>query len=91
VELPGGPSYETTFIQQFQNVGGSAKASNKPVQFSNGKLQGETITFSIADESNVRREFTGRVSGNRIEGNVRVAGENTPAAKFVATRAGDPR
>jgi hypothetical protein len=91
VELPGGPSFETTFIQQFQNVGGSAKASNKPVQFSNGKLQGETITFSIADESNVRREFTGRVNGNRIEGTVRTAGDNAPASKFVATRAGDPR
>jgi hypothetical protein len=91
VEVPGGASYETTFIQQFQNVGGSAKVSNKPVQFSNGKLNGETITFSIADENNVRREFTGRVNGNRIDGNVRVVGENTPAAKFVATRSGDPR
>jgi SAM-dependent methyltransferase len=91
VEVPGGPSFETSFIQQFQNVGGSAKASNKPVQFSNGKLQGETITFSIADEGNVRRDFTGRVNGNRIEGTVRTAGDNAPASKFVATRAGDPR
>jgi hypothetical protein len=91
VEVPGAASYETTFIQQFQNVGGSAKVSNKPVQFSNGKLQGETITFSIADENNVRREFTGRVNGNRIDGNVRVVGENAPVAKFVAIRAGDPR
>jgi SAM-dependent methyltransferase len=91
VEVPGGPSFETSFIQQFQNVGGSAKASNKPVQFSNGKLQGETITFSIADEGNVRRDFTGRVNGNRIEGTVRTAGDNAAPSKFVATRAGDAR
>jgi hypothetical protein len=91
VEVPGAQVYEASFIQQFQNVGGSAKAANKPVQFSNGKLRGDTITFSIADEANVRRDFTGRVNGDRIEGNVTVAGENTAAAKFVATRAGDAR
>jgi SAM-dependent methyltransferase len=88
VEIPGGQTYETSFIQQFQNVGGSAKASNKPVQFSNGKLRGDTITFSIADDSNVRRDFTGRVSGDRIEGTVQA---NDAQSKFVATRSGDPR
>ena len=90
VEVPGGQAYETSFIQQFQNVGGSAKASNKPVQFSNGKLSGDTITFSIADDGNARRDFTGRVNGNRIEGTVKVSGENAES-KFVATRAGDAR
>jgi hypothetical protein len=90
VEVPGGQTYETSFIQQFQNVGGSAKASNKNVQFSNGKLRGDTITFSISDEANVRREFSGRVNGNRIEGTVKVAGEGAPS-KFVATRTGDAR
>ncbi len=90
VEVPGAQAYEASFIQQFQNVGGSAKIANKPAQFSNGKLRGDAITFSIADESNVRRDFTGRVNGNRIEGTVKVAGENAEQ-KFVATRAADPR
>ena len=90
VEVPGGQTYEASFIQQFQNVGGSAKASNKPAQFSNGKLRGDTITFSIADEGNARRDFTGRVNGNRIEGTVKGAGDNAET-KFVATRAGDAR
>jgi hypothetical protein len=90
LEVPGAQSYETSFIQQFQNVGGSAKVANKPVQFSNGKLRGDTITFSIADEANVKRDFTGRVSGNRIEGTVKVSGESAES-KFTATRSGDPR
>jgi Methyltransferase domain len=91
VEIPGGQSYEASFIQQFQNVGGSAKVSGKPVQFSNGKLRGDTITFSIADDSNGRRDFTGRVNGDRIEGTVKAGGENAAATKFVATRTSDPR
>ena len=91
VEIPGGQSYETSFIQQFQNVGGSAKLSGKPVQFSNGKLRGDAITFSIADDSNGRRDFAGRVNGDRIEGTVKSGGENAAATKFVATRAADPR
>ena len=47
VEIAGGPRYEATFIQQFQNIGGSAKADSKPVQFSSGKLRGDTLTFAV--------------------------------------------
>lgn len=83
VDAGGAKSYETTFIQQYQNVGGSAKADGKPVNFGNGKLRGDTITFSI-DEGGARREFTGRVNGDRIEGTV--AGAS--AGKFTATRTG---
>jgi Methyltransferase domain len=90
VDVPGAQAYEASFIQQFQNVGGSAKVSNKPVQFSNGKLRGDTITFSIGEEGAARRDFTGRVNGDRIEGTVKVSGENTES-KFVATRSGDAR
>jgi SAM-dependent methyltransferase len=67
----GARSYEASFVQQYQNIGGSAKADGKNVQFSNGKLRGETINFTIADDSNVRRDFTGRVHGGRIEGTVK--------------------
>jgi hypothetical protein len=84
----GARSYEATFQQQYQNIGGSAKADNKPLTFSNGKLRGENITFTIADDSNARRDFTGRVAGNKIEGTVKTAGGES---KFTATRVGDAR
>jgi SAM-dependent methyltransferase len=85
LDVTGSParSYETTFTQQYQNVGGSAKAGGRNVQFGNGKLRGDTITFSITDENNTRRDFTGRVNGERIEGTAK-AGSNE--AKFTATR-----
>lgn len=87
VEIAGGPRYEATFIQQFQNIGGSAKADSKPVQFSSGKLRGDTLTFA-ADESGTHREFTGRVAGDRIAGTVRGAGNES---KWTATRIGEAR
>src|SRR5687767_8608351 len=41
IDAPGTRGYEAQFTQQFQNIGGSAKADGKIVQFSNGKLRGE--------------------------------------------------
>lgn len=80
-------SYEAQFTQQFQNVGGGAKADGKIVQLSNAKLRGETITFTIADDATTKREFTGRVEGNRIVGTVK---SGSGESKFTATRV-DPK
>ena len=87
IDAGGGRNYEAQFTQQFQNIGGSAKSSGKVVKFSNGKLRGETITFSIADDAGARRDFTGRVEGNRITGTVKSGGAES---KFTATRV-DPK
>ena len=86
VDVAGGKpqSFEATFLQQFQNIGGSAKVGDKSVQFGNGKLRGENITFTLVDDSNVRRDFTGRVAGDKIEGTVKVAGGSD--SKWTATR-----
>lgn len=84
----GSRSYEAVLTQQFQNVGGSAKADNKVVQFANGKLRGDSISFSITDESNVRRDFSGRVDGNRIEGTVKGGGTDS---KWTATRVSEAK
>jgi hypothetical protein len=82
----GARSYEATFNQTFQNVAGTAKADNKTVQLSNGKLRGDSITFSLDDGTH--RDFTGHVAGNKIEGTVKAgSGES----KFTATRVGEAR
>jgi hypothetical protein len=84
----GTRSYEATFLQQYQNVGGSAKADNKPIQFSNGKLRGDTITFTLVDDASARRDFTGRVNGDRIEGTVKGAGGES---KWTAVRVAEAK
>jgi hypothetical protein len=87
IEVAGGPRYEATFIQQYQNIGGSAKSDGKPVQFSNGKLRGEAVSFRIED-AGTPRDFTGRVSGDRMEGTLKAASGET---KWTATRVGEAR
>jgi len=86
LDVPGARNYEATFLQQYQNFAGSAKADSKVMQFSNGKLRGETITFTLIDDANVRRDFTGSVNGNRIEGTVKTG---SAESKWTATRVGN--
>jgi hypothetical protein len=82
----GAHTYEATFNQTFQNVAGSAKADNKTIQLSNGKLRGDNITFSLDDGT--RRDFSGRVVGNKIEGTVKGGGAES---KFTATRTSEAK
>jgi hypothetical protein len=84
----GARSYEASLQQQYQNVRGSARSDNKSVPLANGKLRGDTITFSIADDTHTRRDFTGRVAGNKIEGTVKTGAGDS---KFTATRVGDAK
>jgi SAM-dependent methyltransferase len=80
--------YEGSFEQKFQNLEGSFKADNKALLLRNGKLKGDTITFTLNDpDANTRRDFVGRIDGNRIAGTAKVVGTNVES-KWTATRAG---
>jgi SAM-dependent methyltransferase len=82
IDITGGTrSYEATFTQQYQKIGGSARAGEKLATFSNGKLRGETITFTVDDGG--KREFTGRVTGDHMEGTAKGTGGDV---KWTATR-----
>jgi hypothetical protein len=60
--------------QEFQMISGTLG----PTPISNGKLRGATITFTAG-----AAEYSGTVSGNRIEGTVTTGGNR---AAFTATR-----
>lgn len=66
---------ELTLEQKFQMVSGSLRSGAVVHPITNGRLRGEEITFTAGD-----RTFTGRVSGDVIEG----AGGSGPA--WRATR-----
>jgi len=93
----GSQNYELTLQQHFQQVEGLVKANNRTAQFRNARLQGDRISFSIIEYSgmgNVQLDYTGRVSGDTMEGTVRRAdggGEEKWTAKRTASAAYRPR
>ena len=70
---------ELTLKQTFQMISGTLKSGNNTAQITNGKLNGDQITFTAGGA-----QYTGHVSENSIEGTVK-GGSN---GKWRATRAG---
>jgi methyltransferase family protein len=73
------PQGELTLKQNFQTVSGTLKSSNNSAQITNGKLNGDQISFTAGGT-----QYTGHVNGNAIDGTVK-GGSN---GKWTATRAG---
>ena len=69
---------ELTLKQEFQMVQGTLKSGGNTVAVANGKLRGDMLSFSAGGAN-----YTGRVNGNNIEGNVTTGGNTT---KWSATR-----
>ena len=80
---------EITLRQHFQQVEGLARIDNKTAQFRNGKLRGDRLTFSLIEISGlnntVQRDFVGRVTGNTIEGVIKLP-NNAGEEKWNAIR-----
>lgn len=79
-KVPGG---ELTFKQSFQVITGTLKQGGKDSAFK-GRLSGDQISFAVQDADGARREFSGRVSGNAMQGAVKQGGTE---AKWSASRA----
>ncbi len=87
---PGQKETELVLRQQFQNVEGLVKLDNgKMGQLRNVKLAGDQLSFSILEitgySGNTRREYTGRISGNTIQGVFKIG--DGSEVKWSATRA----
>jgi SAM-dependent methyltransferase len=70
------PQGELALKQTFQTVSGTLKSGANPAQISNGKLNGDQITFTAGGT-----QYRGHVSGNTME-------LNSSGASLKATRAG---
>jgi hypothetical protein len=71
------PEGELTLKQTFQMVSGTLKNGTNTTQISNGKLNGDHITFTAAGA-----QYSGRVSGNTMEES------GNPGGSWKATRVG---
>ncbi|MBI2350771.1 MAG: class I SAM-dependent methyltransferase [Deltaproteobacteria bacterium] len=74
------PQGELTLKQEFQMLSGALKSGSNTTPITNGRLLGDQITFSAGGA-----EYTGRVSGNVMEGSVK---SGASSGKWKATRAG---
>jgi hypothetical protein len=69
---------ELKLAQEFQMVQGSFNSGGKLSNVQLGRLRGDQFSFTAGDA-----RYTGRVSGNRIEGTVTAGGKTSP---WTATR-----
>lgn len=82
----GPKEYQLKLRQHFQKVDGQVELDGRPGQLRDVKLNGDQLTFTVLDASGARRDFSGRVSGNSIQGAVKsLAGSGD--AKWSATHA----
>ena len=75
------PQGELALKQSFQMVTGTLNSGGKFTPITNGKLRGDQISFTAGNA-----EYTGRVSGNTIEGTVK----GSTSGGWSATRAATP-
>jgi SAM-dependent methyltransferase len=84
--------YELTASQRFQKVDATLRAGGQARSVQDVRLQGDRLSFTVLTElkgSSVRQSFSGRVSGDRIEGSVILSGPRMQGATdWSAQRAG---
>jgi hypothetical protein len=74
------PQGELTLKQTYQMISGTLKSGSNMTPITNGKLNGDQIVFSAGGA-----QYTGRVSGNTIQGAIKSGGSDS---NFSATRGG---
>ena len=62
---------EISFDQTFQKINGQVKFGATQGGMRDARLSGFNIAFAYVDQAGVRRDFTGRVTGGRMEGSYR--------------------
>jgi SAM-dependent methyltransferase len=76
------PQGDLTLKQNFQMISGTLKSGNVAAPITNGRLNGDQISFTAGGS-----QYTGRVSGNTIEGTVKSGGTDM---NWTASRTGKP-
>jgi SAM-dependent methyltransferase len=66
-----GQATDLTLEQTFQKINGTVTLGAVLGGLRDAKLRGANISFAYVDPGGVRRDFSGRVSGNRMEGSFR--------------------
>jgi hypothetical protein len=82
------PEYELRIEQRYQDVTLKGTASGESVSVSEGKLRGDSLSFTIVDSVDGRPRtlrFSGRVTDNKATGTLKEVGGKS--SSWTATRA----
>ena len=80
----GGEKAELSFEQRFQKIEGSVGLGQTQGGLRDTRLRGFNISFAYVDNNGVKRDYTGRVTGGRMEGSFRA--ENGTEGRWSATK-----
>ena len=80
----GGQRLDVTLDQQFQKISGSVTVGPLQAGLREPRLRGPGINFAYVDAAGLRRDFTGRVNGGRMDGTFR--DEKGAEGKWTATK-----
>jgi len=80
----GEESWDVRLGQQFQVLSGRAQNGDKSFNLADARLRGANVRFGFVDGNGVKREFSGQVRGDRMEGTTQTQA-GTPV-KWSATR-----
>ncbi len=80
----GSDGLDVTLEQKYQMLEGTVKLGTVNAGLRDAKLTGDKISFAFVDQGGMRRDFTGKVSGNTMEGTMKL--ETGPESKWTATK-----
>ena len=80
----GGERHELALEQRYQKVDGSITLKGMQAGLRDTRLRGAALSFAYVDQNGMRRDFSGRVNGNRMEGSFRA--ENGAEGKWSAAK-----
>jgi SAM-dependent methyltransferase len=81
----GAEKAELSFEQRFQKIEGTVGLGGSTLGgLREARLRGANINFTFVDGNSVKRDYTGRVTGGRMEGSYRA--ENGTEGRWTATK-----
>ena len=84
LRIDGGAQEQRLSLRQsYQSLSGQLNGAAAPLAVSDARLRGDQIRFAVT-EGAARRDFSGRVRGNTMDGMVRAAG--SPDLRWSASR-----
>jgi hypothetical protein len=82
----GGEQWQIALKQNFQKLSGTATLGDKAYNLTETRLRGADVAFAFVDGNGIKRVFSGRAAGDKIEGTT--AAQGGAKVNWTATRGG---